>query len=315
LLDEFPATLFSIEWHSPQFTPGGSDFDLPSTYNQRAAMYGVGGIPHSQWNGVQSTVGGYPNANWTPMYNNFLSIYNSMVGDDTPYEIAIDGSIDEANSEVDYSITVTMDDAMSSTNQKVDIFVVEDNIWSYWGAVGIYHDARNVARNWVTTETLTISSSGESQVFTGTFDLSNAWVSDNVKIIAIVQNYGNPKQIYQVTEININDMNPDIDNDGVLNGDDNCVDVYNPDQSDVDGDGVGDACDDCNDNVYVLGNVNGDTDMSGDPVIDIFDLLTYVDLLEGYDYNDCAAGIMDINGDGNANLVDIWYLMQNIMGT
>ena len=213
MLNEFPETLVSIEWHSPSFTPGSSDFDLPSEYSQRSGMYGVGGIPHSQWNGVESTVGGYPNGNWDPMYNAFMNIYDNMDGDETPYEIEINGMFDQINDEVTYDVTVTMDADMSSTNQKVDIFVVEDNIWSYWAAVGIYHNARNVARDWITTDglDLTISSSGESQIFTGTFDVSDAWVSDSVKIIAIVQNYGNPKQIYQVNQININDMNPDVE--------------------------------------------------------------------------------------------------------
>lgn len=35
----------------------------------------------------------------------------------------------------------------------------------------------------------------------------------------------------------------DADNDGIPDGDDNCIDVVNPDQMDSDGDGVGDACD------------------------------------------------------------------------
>jgi len=36
-------------------------------------------------------------------------------------------------------------------------------------------------------------------------------------------------------------------------------------------------------------------------------------MLESNEYSDCAAGIMDINGDGNLNLVDIWYLLQSII--
>ncbi|MBT5761081.1 MAG: hypothetical protein HOI55_15645, partial [Candidatus Marinimicrobia bacterium] len=123
MLNEFPETLVSIEWHSPSFTPGSSDFDLPSEYSQRSGMYGVGGIPHSQWNGVESTVGGYPNGNWDPMYNAFMNIYDNMDGDETPYEIEINGMFDQINDEVTYDVTVTMDADMSSTNQKVDIFV------------------------------------------------------------------------------------------------------------------------------------------------------------------------------------------------
>ena len=39
----------------------------------------------------------------------------------------------------------------------------------------------------------------------------------------------------------------DPDNDGRPNWDDNCPDVYNPDQADTDNDGIGDACDECTD--------------------------------------------------------------------
>ena len=311
MIDEFPETLVSIEWHSPSFTPAGSDFDLGSDYSQRGGMYGVGGIPHTQWNGVESTTGGYPNGDWSPMYSSFIPIYNGMVGDDTPYDIEINGMINDT--EVSYDVSVTMDADMNATNQKVDIFVVEDNIWSYWSGASSYHDARNVARNWVATENLSISSAGETEIFSGTFDLSDSWVSDNIIIIAIVQNYGNPKQIYQVSQININDMNPDIDDDGILNGEDNCVDVYNPDQLDIDNDQLGNICDPCNNLVYVIGNTNGDLNQNGDPVIDIFDLFTLTDFIRYESLNECSQNVMNINGDNHVNILDVIQLMQNLL--
>ncbi len=71
-------------------------------------------------------------------------------------------------------------------------------------------------------------------------------------------NYLPAREHFEIAELNIEevmrivDHRPecfgieivtDIDGDGILDEDDNCVHVANPEQSDIDSDGVGDACD------------------------------------------------------------------------
>ncbi|PQJ80159.1 choice-of-anchor B family protein [Polaribacter porphyrae] len=77
------------------------------------------------------------------------------------------------------------------------------------------------------------------------------------------------------------EVNTDIDNDGIENSVDNCPETANPNQEDVDNDGVGDACDDFidSDNDGVADNVDNcpqtanpdQKDTDGDGVGDICD--------------------------------------------
>jgi len=53
--------------------------------------------------------------------------------------------------------------------------------------------------------------------------------------------------------------NQDIDGDGILNIDDNCIDAVNPYQEDTDNDDIGDACDNCR---YISNNDQADSDES-----------------------------------------------------
>ncbi len=136
----------------------------------------------------------------------------------------------------------------------------------------------------------------------------------------------------------------DADGDGVVDVDDNCPEVYNPDQADYDGDRVGDACDNCGDvpNPYQedadgdgLGDVCDncptvanplqlDTDEDGvgdacqvvtgdvncDGVVDFGDINPFVLLLSNPSlwqetYSECRKLNGDINGDGTVNFGDI----------
>lgn len=46
----------------------------------------------------------------------------------------------------------------------------------------------------------------------------------------------------------------DVDRDGIIDRNDNCINDYNPDQGDVDGDGIGNVCDNDDDNDSLLDN-------------------------------------------------------------
>ena len=107
----------------------------------------------------------------------------------------------------------------------------------------------------------------------------------------------------------------DVDEDGVLDSDDNCIDIANPNQADIDFDGAGDACDPCdNQNVYTFGNINGTIDQEGFAIVDIFDVMELVDILLSDDQESCGSEIADMNSDGNQNVVDIIFLVQMLLG-
>lgn len=107
----------------------------------------------------------------------------------------------------------------------------------------------------------------------------------------------------------------DVDEDGVLDSDDNCIDISNPNQADIDFDGAGDACDPCdNQNVYTFGNINGTIDQEGIAIVDIFDVMELVDILLNDNQESCGSEIADMNSDGNQNVVDIIFLVQMLLG-
>ena len=100
--------------------------------------------------------------------------------------------------------------------------------------------------------------------------------------------------------------NPDVDLDGVLSGDDNCPNDYNPDQYDADNDNIGDVCDDCND---MAGDINDDL------LIDVLDIVSLVNIILVVNQNpsECEISDADYNNDSIVNIQDVILVINNIL--
>jgi len=141
----------------------------------------------------------------------------------------------------------------------------------------------------------------------------NVVIDGNGQIV-YTSNGHNLAGIINVIENSLNTISGDYDDDGILDDVDNCIDVNNPLQNDNDLDGTGDACDSC-DNllVYVDGNIYGEVDYQSNYDIDIFDLITLMDIIANDDTNNCGYEIGDITNDGNVNIIDAIALIQRIL--
>jgi hypothetical protein len=313
----------SLEWHSEALTTSDTiDFPIPEAYSYRASLYDVDGIPHNQFNGIYEFVGGQGNCAWQTFYQNRLETYDILIQQESPYEIDLEGEL--SDSTFNYNIVVSLEDDINTDNMILEVFVAEDSILALWSACDSWHMTRNVARAYLTMGEdnqlpITINTAGESQVFGGSFVLSDAWDESNVKLIAVVQNWGDidedgnsTYEIFQANSGQIFNIPLDRDYDGIPNLEDNCPDDSNPGQEDLDGDLTGDVCDSCNGLVFVPGNVNGDANEGYQPIIDVVDILFLADYIEEpVILNDCQ--VLDILKDGTFNQWDILVLVDQVM--
>ncbi|MDY6911316.1 MAG: DUF4382 domain-containing protein [Chloroflexota bacterium] len=71
------------------------------------------------------------------------------------------------------------------------------------------------------------------------------------------------KPVIKLAVLNDPGANDDADGDGIIDTEDNCPEMANPDQADADSDGIGDACDNCPD-IANTGQTDTDNDEVGD---------------------------------------------------
>ncbi len=327
LIERYPNTIHLIAWHVPWWTPDTLDYSLEGASDIRMDLYTTGtATPMLVYNGDSIRVGGNSSYWWEYLYPVVESMYNHFVIKDTPYKLGISGQYEPGDGQVEVTIELLIDEidsTLDNTELYLELVVVEDKIPdAYWSVPAEYHDLRYIARRWITKNPsnklpISITESGQNQIFETSFPVLDNWNPANIKIVAMVQmltdNVGyNP--ILQSQSANINELDPDPDEDGLSYLYDNCINIYNPDQIDSDEDGIGNVCDPCNELVNIIGNI--DLDAYGDdyqPIIGVNDILALSDIMNdvGIPSNDCHE--FDILQDGQLNSFDIVLLEGMIM--
>ncbi len=173
MLDSYDSIEFdTIEYLATSGGLGSPDSDARITY------YGNNGMPHILFNGGSMLVGAGTDVVDGTVYN---PIVQSMLDDATPLKLSISSfSFDALSGHVTVDLELEGDlDNISST--KLRVAVLEDDLIS--GGTH-YH---NVLRDMLPDQTITISSSGETQQITIPFTPDNSWVVEKMRLLAFVQ--------------------------------------------------------------------------------------------------------------------------------
>ncbi|MBT3168879.1 MAG: T9SS type A sorting domain-containing protein [Candidatus Cloacimonetes bacterium] len=171
-LDNFIPLLWQGDGSNP--SPGNSS---------RKSLYGVGGIPHAQFGGYLSSVGGGGN-----MYPTYLSKYNQVINQDSPLAIELSLNLNGQN-ELVVTADVELMDNITTTNNKI-LFMISRYINNeYFCSVAAYDD-----------QNFTLSSVGETAVFEEALPMDEGWNLSNLKAIVIVQSFSGNKQILQAAQ-------------------------------------------------------------------------------------------------------------------
>jgi len=294
----------------------------PAQANRRS-IYGVNGEPFQVFSGVFQAIGAYTEASY--QYSNMLlpvingpSFQGATVPPIASYDPPINISMNFVENEFgNYLITADVEviSSYTSSNTKI-IFLLKKNFSTNYFATVIDWDSQSFE----------LSSPGDFGQYQHVFINDGSNILDLTAVV-LIQDIGgggcsNNSQnvgvcgtrIFQASQMGVNQ---DIDDDGIIAVEDNCPDTYNPNQDDFDSDGFGDACDICdNENIFIIGNVNGDLNANNEPEVNSFDIAALVDHILSDDdtpMSECSGQAGNINGDNNVNTIDIINLVNMIL--
>ena len=143
-------------------------------------MYGVYGIPHVQFNGTETVVGGGTN-----MYPYYLDVYNQLIYDDSPIHIDFEGYTTGDNG-VNLIADIVLTGDVQPGNNAIMFMLTYNYNNNYFCTVKRYYE-----------ETFDLTYYGESGQYEHYFELESNWNISNVNGLVLIQNKSGNHQIYQ----------------------------------------------------------------------------------------------------------------------
>ncbi|SVA21398.1 uncharacterized protein METZ01_LOCUS74252, partial [marine metagenome] len=148
-------------------------------------LYGVSGIPHVEFGGTISLVGGGGN-----MYPTYLNIYNSLLGDHSP--LIINQFVNTIENDIVISADVEVTDHITTSNNKILFVLVRYQDSDYFSSVIAYQES-----------SFNLTDVGETGNFESSITIDPEWDLELVKAVVMVQSWSS-NQILQVDMAEIN---------------------------------------------------------------------------------------------------------------
>jgi PKD repeat protein len=183
------ATMWDDQATFPYFIPFIWQGDGPNPspgYSTRGSMYGVGGIPHSQWNGSVSNVGGGGGT-----LGAYTNIYNNISGENSPAEMTLELNTN-SQGQLAFLLDVELTGDISTTNNKIVWVLTHD--WEpgqnpdYFASVILYEQSD-----------FELTTTGETGSYEYGFDMAANWDLTKLKAVALIQTYDGDHKIHQAS--------------------------------------------------------------------------------------------------------------------
>jgi len=151
-------------------------------------MYGVGGIPHVEFNGHVDVIGGGTN-----MYPYYANVYSDLIDDDSPVYIDLVAYLNQDDGGLDIVADIVMTGDITTSDNKVVFFLTYKFSSEYFCTV--------VGYEYVDFE---LYGEGETGLYTHHFDVDPTWNMAVLNAIVLVQSYSSSsKEIYNGATTNL----------------------------------------------------------------------------------------------------------------